>query len=58
MRQEWAVNADDVLWRRTKLGLRLTADEAEALDGWMAARRAGAAGVMPAPEPARQGSHA
>jgi glycerol-3-phosphate dehydrogenase len=34
--QEWAMTADDVLWRRTKLGLRLTPAEtqavAEALD--------------------------
>jgi len=35
MRHEWARRADDVLWRRTKLGLRLTADEARALDDWM-----------------------
>ena len=27
--QEWARTADDVLWRRTKLGLRLTPDEIE-----------------------------
>ncbi len=25
--REWAMTADDVLWRRSKLGLRLTADE-------------------------------
>ncbi|CAN5335366.1 glycerol-3-phosphate dehydrogenase [soil metagenome] len=35
-RQEWATTAEDVLWRRTRLGLRLTAAEAEALAGWMA----------------------
>jgi glycerol-3-phosphate dehydrogenase len=40
MREEWAQTADDVLWRRTKLGLRLAAHEAEALDQWMAAERA------------------
>jgi glycerol-3-phosphate dehydrogenase len=40
MREEWAQTADDVLWRRTKLGLRLVAHEAEALDQWMAAERA------------------
>ena len=27
MRHEWAETADDILWRRTKLGLRLSADE-------------------------------
>ena len=32
---EWACTADDVLWRRTKLGLRFIADEAAALDAWM-----------------------
>jgi glycerol-3-phosphate dehydrogenase len=31
MRHEWAETADDILWRRTKLGLRLTADEQAAL---------------------------
>jgi glycerol-3-phosphate dehydrogenase len=29
--REWAVTADDVLWRRTKLGLRFSTDEAAAL---------------------------
>jgi glycerol-3-phosphate dehydrogenase len=29
---EWARSADDVLWRRTKLGLRVTQAETEALD--------------------------
>ncbi len=27
VREEWARSADDILWRRTKLGLRLTAAE-------------------------------
>ena len=35
MRHEWAQKADDVLWRRTRLGLRLTRDEARRLDDWM-----------------------
>jgi glycerol-3-phosphate dehydrogenase len=39
MRKEYARTAEDVLWRRTKLGLRLTAEEARALDAWMAERR-------------------
>jgi glycerol-3-phosphate dehydrogenase len=38
MDREWARRAEDVLWRRTKLGLRMTADQVAALDGWMAAR--------------------
>ena len=32
---EWAVTAQDVLWRRTKKGLHLTAEEAVALDRFM-----------------------
>jgi glycerol-3-phosphate dehydrogenase len=43
MRHEWARRAEDVLWRRSKLGLRLTAAEAEALDDWMRERAADAA---------------
>jgi len=35
MRHEWARRAEDVLWRRSKLGLRLSPAEAEALDRWM-----------------------
>lgn len=40
MDQEWAQTADDVLWRRSKLGLRLSADEAATLDAFMAGVRA------------------
>jgi glycerol-3-phosphate dehydrogenase len=36
MDQEWALTADDVLWRRSKMGLRLTKAQAEALDNFMA----------------------
>jgi glycerol-3-phosphate dehydrogenase len=32
---EWARSAEDVLWRRSKLGLRFSADEAAALGRWM-----------------------
>jgi glycerol-3-phosphate dehydrogenase len=35
MDAEWARTAEDVLWRRSKLGLRLTKDEAAVLDHWM-----------------------
>ena len=31
---EWARSADDVLWRRTKLGLHYTADERAAVAAW------------------------
>jgi glycerol-3-phosphate dehydrogenase len=33
--REWAVTAEDVLWRRTKQGLFLTPEEAEGLEGYM-----------------------
>ena len=29
---EWAQNADDVLWRRSKIGLKATAEDCAALD--------------------------
>ncbi len=35
MRHEWAETRDDVLWRRSKLGLHLTLDEQEALSGFI-----------------------
>ncbi|MCE1235954.1 MAG: glycerol-3-phosphate dehydrogenase [Hyphomicrobiales bacterium] len=41
MREEWAETADDVLWRRSKLGLRTSTEERAALEIHMAARRAG-----------------
>jgi glycerol-3-phosphate dehydrogenase len=42
MDREWAREAADVLWRRTKLGLRLSKEQVAALDAWMAERRAAA----------------
>ena len=39
MTREWAVEAVDVLWRRSKLGLRLDAAEASTLDSWMREHR-------------------
>ncbi len=39
MAHEYARTAEDVIWRRTKLGLRLTAEQTQALDTWMAQRR-------------------
>ena len=35
---EWARTAQDVLWRRTKVGLRVSADEVAALEAYMARR--------------------
>jgi glycerol-3-phosphate dehydrogenase len=43
MREEWAERAEDVLWRRSKLGLRLSAEQAAALADAMDARRRNAA---------------
>jgi glycerol-3-phosphate dehydrogenase len=40
MDREFARTAEDIVWRRNKLGLRMTAEEIEALDAWMQARRA------------------
>ena len=35
MENEWAVTAEDILWRRSKLGLHFREAEIEALDSWM-----------------------
>ena len=35
MAREWAMTAEDVIWRRSKLGLRLDAAEVAALDAYM-----------------------
>jgi glycerol-3-phosphate dehydrogenase len=39
MREEWAVEAQDVLWRRTKEGLHMDEAQRAALGEWMAAHR-------------------
>ena len=36
---EWAVSAEDIVWRRSKLGLRLTTDQIAALDEWLVVHR-------------------
>jgi len=36
MTKEWAQTADDVLWRRSKLGLRLSEAQTAILDRFMA----------------------
>lgn len=43
MDHEWAQSAEDVLWRRSKLGLRISAAEVAALEEFMAVRRRSAA---------------
>ena len=39
MMVEWARTSEDVAWRRSKLGLRLSASEIAALDDWMTAHQ-------------------
>jgi glycerol-3-phosphate dehydrogenase len=39
LREEWACTADDILWRRSKLGLHLGPEAPAILDRWIAARR-------------------
>jgi glycerol-3-phosphate dehydrogenase len=38
MSVEWAHSAEDIVWRRSKLGLRLSAAEIAAIDDWIAAQ--------------------
>ncbi|MEY4763884.1 MAG: hypothetical protein RI907_557 [Pseudomonadota bacterium] len=38
-RNEWAQTADDVLWRRSKLGLHYTPEQRQAVADWFAAQR-------------------
>jgi glycerol-3-phosphate dehydrogenase len=40
VQQEWARTAEDILWRRTKLGLRIGTAEATALDDYLAGQTA------------------
>ncbi|MAW86002.1 MAG: glycerol-3-phosphate dehydrogenase [Phyllobacteriaceae bacterium] len=40
MDREFARTAEDVVWRRSKLGLRMTQAQISALEGWMDGRRA------------------
>ena len=37
--EEWACTTEDIVWRRSKLGLRLTPQETAALDVWISAQR-------------------
>lgn len=39
MAHEWAMTAEDVLWRRTKRGLRLSKEQAVMLDEFMSTAR-------------------
>ncbi len=42
--QEWAETADDILWRRSKLGLIFSADDVDALSAYLAERQTEASG--------------
>ncbi|MEL6572923.1 MAG: glycerol-3-phosphate dehydrogenase [Pseudomonadota bacterium] len=42
MSEEYAWTAEDIVWRRTKLGLRLTQDQIAAIDGFMTEARGAA----------------
>jgi len=37
-REEWAVSAEDILWRRSKLGLEYSAEQRQAVADWLARR--------------------
>ncbi len=37
-REEWALGAEDILWRRSKLGLHLPATATDTLNEWLNAR--------------------
>jgi glycerol-3-phosphate dehydrogenase len=39
VKQEWAQTADDILWRRSKLGLHIPPGSSRRLDAWLAVRR-------------------
>ena len=39
MQLEWALNAQDILWRRSKLGLHMAADAEAMLDHWIQTNR-------------------
>jgi len=39
MSSEWACTAEDIVWRRSKLGLRLSADEIAGLEEWIEANQ-------------------
>jgi len=40
MQHEWALTSDDILWRRSKLGLHLNNDQLARVDDWMKSRTA------------------
>jgi glycerol-3-phosphate dehydrogenase len=49
MVREWAQTADDVLWRRSKLGLHLSGEQVAGVESWFERAAAGPAGSRPEP---------
>ncbi len=39
LRREWARSAEDILWRRSKLGLHAPAETAERIEAWLSGQR-------------------
>lgn len=35
MQEEWAKTAEDILWRRTKIGLHMTAEKRQSFENWL-----------------------
>ncbi|MGH8176761.1 MAG: glycerol-3-phosphate dehydrogenase [Steroidobacter sp.] len=46
-REEWALTAEDILWRRSKLGLHLAAGSSQRLDAWLAGADSAEMGTVP-----------
>ena len=53
-REEWAIDADDILWRRSKLGLAFSAADRARLQGWLRQRTPSGASAVSAPRSAAQ----
>ncbi|WP_149535931.1 glycerol-3-phosphate dehydrogenase [Siccirubricoccus phaeus] len=51
VREEWARTAEDVLWRRSKLGLRLAPERQAAVAAWMGQEARGSRAGAPPPGP-------
>jgi glycerol-3-phosphate dehydrogenase len=39
VRHEWATEAEDILWRRSKLGLRVTPPDVQRLTDYLSTKR-------------------
>ena len=42
VRREWAHSADDILWRRSKLGLHVPVETAQRIEAYLAEKRTAA----------------